>query len=119
MAVWWIFVIALGSLVIGGLLRSRGEAILDDSGGSVDRRLGQLVRPIRRHEPVGGGPQAPISPADDDHRRTDTSPAADDRDDSQRAGGGEIDGEWSLLTIPICVCAILLFVSAVGGLPGG
>lgn len=115
MAVWWIFVIALGSLVIGGMLRSRGEAILDDPRGFLDRRPGHLVRPFRRHEPVGGRGQAPDSPADDDHRRPE---AANDPGDSQLAGGGEIDGEWSLLTIPICVCAILLFVSAIGGLPG-
>ena len=119
MAVFWIFVVALGSLAVGEFLRSRGKAILDNPGGLVDRRLGYLTRGPRRDQPAGGRSQSSDARAAEARPRPDYSPAADDHDDSQLAGGSEVDGEWSLLIIPICVCAVLLFVSAVGGLPGG
>jgi hypothetical protein len=119
MAVFWIFVVALGSLAVGEILRSRGKAILDKPGGFVDRRLGHLTRPPRHDQPAGGRSRPSDSRATEVRRRPDAGPAANDHDDSQPAGGSEVDGEWSLLIIPVCVCAVLLFVSAVGGLPGG
>lgn len=119
MVAFWIFVVALGSFAIGGILRSRGGFILGNSAGFVDRRLDHLPRHPQRHEPTGARSQPSDPRAAEPRRWPDASPAADDHDDSQPAGGSEVAGEWSLLIIPVCVCAVLLIVSAVGGLPGG